>query len=214
MDSLLTQFEKPFEKALLSIDRISAQKLIAQACKNTDAVTFVEHVVVPVLEKIGVDWEKGRIALSQVYMSGRICEDLVDTILPADNPQRKCQPKMAIAVLNDYHSLGKIILYSSIRASGFELLDFGRVDVEELVQKVVSNHIRILLISVLMFPSALQVKDLCKLLKQQGSEVKVVVGGAPFRFDKQLWREVGADATGENIADALKIVNQIMEELS
>ncbi len=214
MNSGLATFEKPFEKALLEIDRISAQKLIAQACLTTDAIAFVERVVIPVLEKIGVDWEKNQIALSQVYMSGRICEELVDTILPAENSQRKSQPRMAIAVLNDYHSLGKIILYSSIRASGFELLDFGRVNVEELVQKVINNDIRILLVSVLMLPSALQVKDLCQQLKQQNCSVKVVVGGAPFRFDRQLWQEVGADATGDNIADALKTVNQIIEEMS
>lgn len=214
MNSLLAQFEKPFEKALLDIDRISAQKLIARACMSSDAVTFVEQVTVPVLEKIGDDWEKGRIALSQVYMSGRICEELIDTILPAENPQRKSQPKMAIAVLNDYHSLGKTILYSSLRASGFELLDFGRVDVEQLVQKVLNNNIRILLISVLMFPSALQVKDVCRLLKEQGNGARVVVGGAPFRFDTQLWQDVGADATGENIADALRIIQNIMEEMS
>jgi hypothetical protein len=34
-----------------------------------------------------------------------------------------------------------------------------------------------------------------------------VVGGAPFRFDDQLWREVGADAMGLSASDALKILD-------
>ena len=41
----------------------------------------MEKLVVPALERIGAGWEQGRVALSQVYMSGRICEELVDTLL-------------------------------------------------------------------------------------------------------------------------------------
>ena len=119
MNAIQTQFEK----ALLKMDRFSAEKLIARECETLDAVSFVENVIVPVLEKIGDDWDAGIIALSQVYMSGRICEELIDSILPAASPDRTNQPSMAIAVLEDYHCLGKQILYSSLRACGYELKD-------------------------------------------------------------------------------------------
>ena len=168
----------------------------------------------PVLEKIGDDWEKGSIALSQVYMSGRICEELIDSVLPPQSPQRTSQPSMAVALLEDYHGLGKQILFSALRASGFELQDFGRVQVQELVRLVVKNQCRILLISVLMLPSALLVRDVVDGLRQEGMDTRVVVGGAPFRFDQKLWEEVGADATGRNIADALAVIHRYMEEMS
>ena len=82
-------------------------------------------------------------------MGGRICEDLVDTILPPDDPDRKDQPRMAICVLS-HHKLGKTIVYSLLRASGFELLDFGAIEVDELIECVKIEKIKILLISVLM----------------------------------------------------------------
>ncbi|MDZ7777050.1 MAG: hypothetical protein U5L09_16260 [Bacteroidales bacterium] len=50
------------------------------------------------------------------------------------------------------------------------------------------EKIKILLLSVLMLPSALHVKDLKQ--KLNGTGVKIVVGGAPFRFDENLWKEV------------------------
>ncbi len=115
-----------FERALLSLDRLAAGRILSESGCSLTSIQLVEKVMVPVLERIGDGWEKGTIALSQVYMSGRICEELVDDILPPGDPNRKDQPRMAIAVLLDYHQLGKRIVYSTLRASGFDLLDFFR----------------------------------------------------------------------------------------
>ena len=203
-----------FERALVYLDRLAAQKIVTEASDSWSPVQLVEALVVPALERIGAGWEQGQVALSQVYMSGRICEELVDTILPHSSPTRKNQPKMAIAVLGDYHLLGKRIVYSVLRASGWELQDYGRVTVDELVSQVRRDGVKILLISVLMLPSALRVKDVRAKLNGMGSDVKIVVGGAPFRFDDRLWKDVGADAMGRNASEAVGIVTRIAEEIS
>jgi trimethylamine corrinoid protein len=44
------------------------------------------------------------------------------------------------------------------------------------------------------------------------AQVRIVVGGAPFRFDAELWRQVGADAMGRTAADALDIVATLSAE--
>jgi len=201
-----------FEQALLAFDRVASSELISQGAKQVGALSCVEQLVVPALEHIGHEWEQGNLALSQVYMSGKICEELVDAILPPASPQRIDQPAMAIALLADYHSLGKMIVRSALRASGFELQDFGRVEAEELFDQVVEQGVRILLISVLMLPSALQVKRVTERLRAAGTGVRVVVGGAPFRLDPQLWREVGADAMGKDSAEAIAVVHRLMRE--
>ncbi len=59
---------------------------------------------------------------------------------------------MAIAVLDDYHLLGKRMVYSVLRASGYELTDYGTVDGDALVGHVVRDGIVVLLISVLDAP--------------------------------------------------------------
>ncbi|MDF1550504.1 MAG: hypothetical protein P1P88_21970 [Bacteroidales bacterium] len=38
-------------------------------------------------------------------------------------------------------------------------------------------------------------------------EIKILVGGSPFNFDKELWHQVGADAMGKNPGDAIKVLN-------
>jgi methanogenic corrinoid protein MtbC1 len=204
---------KPFREALESLDRVGAESVFAQALTSLVPIQVIEQVVVPALEQVGVAWQEGSLALSQVYMSGRLCEELVERVLPPSDPDRKHQPRSAIVVLSDYHMLGKRIVYSLMRASGFELFDYGRMDVDELVERAVADKIRVLLISVLMLPSALKVREVSARLKAAAIPVRIAVGGAPFLFDDQLWREVGADAMGRSAAEAVTIVESWMGEL-
>ena len=196
------------------MDRIRAEALFQQALTTLIPIEAVEQLVIPALEQIGTCWHEGSVALSQVYMSGRFCEELIDRVLPPSDPDRKLQPRSAIVVLSDYHMLGKRIVYSVMRASGFELFDYGRMDVDELVQRALKDKLSVLLISVLILPSALKVREVCAQLKASGVPIKVVVGGAPFLFDATLWQEVGADAVGHSAADAVRIVENWMGEMA
>jgi methanogenic corrinoid protein MtbC1 len=83
------------------------------------------------------------------------------------------------------------------------------VTVDEAVRRAGEDHLRILLISTLMLPSALHVRDLVARLKSASPDVKVVVGGAPFLFDPELWREVRADAMGRSASDASAIIEKL-----
>jgi methanogenic corrinoid protein MtbC1 len=203
------------EDALLSLDHIEVKRILQENIDSQDSEHRIEMLIVPALEGIGLKWEQGKVALSQVYLSGRICEEQVDRLFPQgiSSQLSEAQPRLAIAVLEDYHLLGKRIVYSILRASGFALRDYGRVTVEELVNRVQTDKIEILLISTLMLPSALRVREVRTQLREAGQNVLIVVGGAPFRFDEQLWQEVGADAMGYNASDVIAIFNQLKEKI-
>ncbi len=202
-----------FEKALLGLDRIAIEGMLRSKSQNQTPIERIEKIVIPALERIGKGWEQGRVSLAQVYMSGRMCEELIDRILPPSSPGRKNQPPMAIVVLEDHHQLGKKIVYATLRASGYDLLNYGQMSVAELTRQVRIDGIKILLVSVLMLPSALKVKDLRQALEREGLGVKILVGGAPFRYDSKLWQEVGADAMGCTPADALELVKRFAAEV-
>ncbi len=198
-----------FERALLSLDRLAAEEILEREQEGRTTVQLVEELIVPAMERIGEGWRTGSIALSQIYMSGRICEELVKGILPPKASARKDHPGMAITTLTDYHMMGKRIVYSVLRAGGYELMDYGRTTVEDLVERVRNDRVRVLLISVLMLPSALKIKNVKTNLKKAGADVKIIVGGAPFIFDGELWKEVGADAMGESASEAMGIIEKI-----
>lgn len=205
-------YTEELERALLLLDRKRTEEILNEASTFGSPIEIAGQLISSALKNIGDAWEKGNLALSQVYMSGIICEELIDKILPPQSSVRISQPKMAIGVFEDYHLLGKRIVYSTLRASGFELTDLGGgLSVETLVDVVVKEKIKILLLSVLMLPSAIRIKELKK--KLTGIDVKVIVGGAPFRFDEKLWIEVEADGYGKDSSDAVKMVTQMMEEM-
>ena len=210
MDALVQSLRKSLE----TLDRVGADRVFSLALQSLTPMEAVTRVVVPALEQIGNAWATGDVALSQVYMAGRFCEEIVERVLPGSDPDRKHQPRSAIVVLNDYHMLGKRIVWSVMRASGFEVFDYGRMDTDELVSRCVDDAIRVLMISVLMLPSALKVRDASARLRAAVPGIRILVGGAPFLFDDHLWQEVGADAMGDNAAQAVSIVTRWMDDMS
>ena len=201
-----------FKNALLQINRIKAAKVFERCYKEENSFAMLEQLTIQTLENIGAGWENGTISLSQVYMSGVICEQLIEEYMPKLDIKRTNAPHMAIAVLQDHHALGKRIVYSILRAGGFELLDFGHGQtVEEVVQKTLENKVEVLLISTLMLSSAMKVKQVKEKLTAMGSKTKIIVGGAPFRLDPTLWKSVGADLDGKDASNVIKAIEQIMK---
>lgn len=203
-----------FLSALQQLDTVLAERIFNDALSEHAPMEAVETLVVPALERMGEAWHRGDAALSQVYMSGRFCERLVDRVLPLSDPDRKRQPRSAVTTLCDTHDLGKRIVYAVMRSSGFEIFDYGRTTVDDLVARAQRDEVRVLLISVLMLPSALRVREVTERLRATGQGIRVVVGGAPFLFDRNLWREVGADAMGSNAAEAVELVGRMMEAMA
>lgn len=200
-----------FRNTLLQIDRIKALEMFKQYFQEDNSFELLERMVIEALEQIGEGWENGTFSLAQVYMSGLICEELIEEYLPKTEIKRKDAPKMALAVLQDHHALGKKIVYSVLRAGGYDPIDLGYgLSSDQIVQKAIEHQVEILLISTLMLPSALKIKEVRKKLKDQGVPMKIIVGGAPFRLDSQLWEAVGADADGKNATDILSLIEKVV----
>ncbi len=196
-----------FENALLQINRVKAAEIFQRCYEENQKFEELEHLAIHALETIGNGWEAGTISLSQVYMAGVICEGLIEKYLPIMQIKRKNMPRMAIGVLQDHHALGKRIVYSILRAGGFEVMDFGQgLSVEEIVRKTLENQIEVLLISTLMLPSALKVSEVKEELVKKAAVTKIIVGGAPFRLDNNLWEKVGADTDGKNASSIIGII--------
>lgn len=194
------------EEALVSLNRTEAQRILEEAA--TGSVASLDTVVTEALERIGERWDAGNLALSQVYMAGRICEQAMAQF-ESKLPARSAGPRIALAVLEDYHMLGKRLVASVLRSAGHAVLDYGRVTAEELVDNLCRDDVDVAMISVLMFPSALRVRAVVDGLRARGSKVKVVVGGAPFRLDPLLAKSVGADDFGRTASDALRIAAEL-----
>ncbi|MCI5139289.1 MAG: cobalamin-binding protein, partial [Candidatus Electrothrix sp. AR1] len=137
---------KNFIDKLLQIDRLGAEKIFKAVQQQGTALQTIDKLIVPALEELGKGWDAGTVALAQVYMSSKICEELAGCFLSFSSLEGAEQPRMAIALLEDYHALGKMIIHASLRAVGYELHDYGRLTALELAQKVCEDSVEIILI--------------------------------------------------------------------
>ncbi|MBE6088822.1 MAG: cobalamin-binding protein [Clostridium beijerinckii] len=202
-----------FEKALISYDKLEVNKILQHFLAEKNGIDFIDEYIVKSLTSIGEKWERGEVALSQIYMSSRICEEIAISILGEKNFPIKNAKPIAILTLEDYHTLGKKIVSAVVRSNGFDLIDYGSISgAEEIIKRVTEDRIKILMISVLMYPSALKIKKISQMLHEKDPSIKILVGGAPFLMDSTLWKEVGADKMGKSAADNIAIIEQWMKE--
>jgi trimethylamine corrinoid protein len=202
-----------FERALLRGDRAAARAVLRGGLGDADPVGVSEAIVVPALEHIGLSWESGDISLATLYLSGVLAEEVVAEVLPTGRPAANGPGGIAIVVLEDHHVLGKRLVLSALHSAGYAVEDYGHgLSPRDVVARCNADHPRVLLVSTLMLPAALKVKTLAGELAAVDPRPALFVGGAPFRMDPALWREVGADGAGHNSADALRLVRSVLEK--
>ena len=143
-------------------------------------------------------------------MSGKLCENMIDSMLSHGDHSSDRATDISVAVLEDHHTLGKRILISILRTGGYTVKDYGHgLTVNQLVQKALEDDAEILMISTLMLNAALKTKEAISAIKKEKPQMRIIVGGAPYHFDPDLWKEVGADAWGRSATDSLHLVDMI-----
>ncbi len=203
--------EKLFN-AMLVLDYENVKNILLDSINNSENQDFTsEELLIESQKKFGELWVQGDIALSQVYMAGKICEDVIEEISPNFKPKNLYSEKIYTVVLEDFHILGKKMLDSILRIAGFKISDYGfGISVEALLEKLKQDNPQLLLISTLMLNSALRVKVLVDEMKKLKLRTKVIVGGAPFNIDSDLWKNVGADGYAPTATKSIEVIKQLL----
>jgi methanogenic corrinoid protein MtbC1 len=81
-----------------------------------------------------------------------------------------------------------------------------------VVQNVIEHQAHVLGVSATMTCHVQTVADLIAQVRRtpECAEVKILVGGYPFVVDRELWRQIGADAMANNADDAIATANQLV----
>jgi trimethylamine corrinoid protein len=207
-DGRYSESKGKLTKLLLTINRVELKAFITKFCEDFGLEILINDLVFPTLKNVGELWENGNLALSQVYMAGKLCEEIVPTLFKEEEYISKQFPKIGIANLEDHHPFGTQLLHIFLKTRNINpILYPDGIAVEDLYNRVLVDKIKILLISTLMLRSALKVKNLSNKLKEADMDVMIIVGGAPFNFDSELWMKVGADAMGKNPFQIIELIN-------
>jgi methanogenic corrinoid protein MtbC1 len=201
--------------AIIDTDRVRALSVVHGAlARGVSPEDIVFQVVVPAIElTMKSISETGDVNLAQHFMGSQIGAAVVEEMVPLFS--RKPEPAGRIVLgtaAGDFHGLGKRIVAGCLRARMVDVLDLGlNVTAERFVDEAVAGGAQVIGISSMMVHTArgqdgaLRVRQI---LRERNLEagLKLVVGGAAYRWDHDLFRTVGADAWAENGVLAADVV--------
>lgn len=204
---MLSTLRSEYTDAILDTDRDRALQVIRSAQEaGTTPEEVLGGIVIPAIDALqNADGQDGSISLAQHFMVAQISTAVVDQLLPLFNSPPKAVGRVVIGSAHgDFHGLGKRIVAGCLRARMYEVVDLGlNVPATVFVDAAVSHGCEVIAISSMMVHTAsgqMGCRRVRQILRERGleKEIKVMVGGAPFRYDDGLYREVGADAWAES----------------
>ncbi|NTV13585.1 MAG: cobalamin-binding protein [Desulfobulbaceae bacterium] len=219
---MLENIVKAYNEAIFDTDRDQALAVIHQAlARGVTPEEIVFQVVVPAIEQmvkaISQDFDAN---LAQHFMTAQIAAEITEEMLTKFQRPPEIVGRMVIGTAyGDLHTLGKRIVMGCLKSMMIEVTDLGvNVPAEKFVDEACARGAEVIGISAMMVHTArgdqgcLQVRQL---LRERGLEerIKIVVGGAPYRYDPELYRLVGADAWAEDAITGGKVINELIKKV-
>lgn len=209
-------------QALFDTDKAYALQVIQDALDNgMEPEEVIFDVVIPGMERmIGGMISDNEVTLSQHFLSSQIAEEVTDRLIPLFKTVPEVRGRVVIGTSHgDFHGLGKKIVAGCLRARMFAVTDLGvNVSPERFVDEAVAIRAEVIGLSSMMVHTATGEqgsKRVRQLLKERGLEdsMRILVGGAPFRYNDKLYEEVGADAWADTAAEAPAVVERLVGEV-
>lgn len=216
-DSLL----EAYKAALYDTDREEVLRILDQALADGhDVVDLVSNIVGPTISGLADDVVADTAALSQHFVAARISDEVATHILEkATQPL----PQKGVIVLgtarNDFHGLGRKIIGAILRSHMFSVIDLGlNVDAARFVDEALAHEAPVIGISAMMSHTAVGEHGALavrRILQERNleSRIKIIVGGAPYRFDPTLYKKAGADAWAPDGVAAIDAIASLLAEV-
>lgn len=131
--------------------------------------------------------------------------DKLTSMLPSDS---QGETFVIATVKGDVHDIGKNIVASVIRSSGYRVVDLGKdVETSKILETVEKERPVALGLSAMMTTTVGRIKEVVEKLKEKNLKIPVIVGGASL--NEKLAKELGADYYARNASEAVKILKSL-----
>ena len=205
-------------EAVRDYDNDRARLLAEEAVeKGIDPVEALEEGLAKALREVGDRFGRGKAFITELIAAAQAMEagaEVLNKEIARRGASRKSVGKFLIGTVEgDIHSIGKNIVTTMLRATGFEVFDLGAdVSTNVFVEKVRELKPDILGLSALMTTTMTVQREVIAALSeaQLRKDVKVMLGGAPVT--EEWVNEIGADSFGLDADSAVSEALRLMEE--
>jgi trimethylamine corrinoid protein len=178
-------------------------------------LAIIQKSCLPAIEEVGRLWEAGDYFLPELIAGAEAMKTAMSVLQPAlkvSGQTLRSSGKVVIGTVEgDIHDIGKNLVASMLRATGFEVIDLGAdVKLEKFIETAVREKADIVALSALLTTTMVNQKKFIELLVSQGlrGQFKVMVGGAPV---SERWaRAIEADGYGESAVQAMEVARKLL----
>lgn len=219
---MYAQYIARYNEAIFDTDRDQALAVVNEAIEQGVAPEdVVFRIVIPSIEEMMGSLAGGFDAnLAQHFLTAKIASEVTEAMLPRFQQAPVVVGRVVIGTaFGDMHSLGRRIVAGCLSAMMVEVVDLGvNVTAERFVDEALEHDAQVIGVSAMMVHTArgeqgaLRVRQL---LQERGLEdrIRLVVGGAPYRFDDQLYKVVGADGWAADGITAGRVITNLIREV-
>ena len=189
----------------------NSYKETVEMLKTREPMDIINNELIPALDAVGKQFEKGTMFLPQLMMSAETVKnsfDAIKTHITNSGTKQESKGKILIAtVKGDIHDIGKNIVKVLLENYGYEVFDLGKdVPPEVIVETLKANDIHLCGLSALMTTTVVSMEDTIKAIKAAGLDVKVFVGGAVLT--QEYADMIGADKYTKDALESVSYANE------
>ncbi|MBR5429733.1 MAG: homocysteine S-methyltransferase family protein [Firmicutes bacterium] len=190
-----------------------AKAAAAALLEREDPMQIVDGILIPALDRVGADFEAGRVFLPQLIQSAGAAQAAFEAIrshLAQGEGDTVSRGTIVLAtVKGDIHDIGKNIVKVLLENYGYTVIDLGKdVEPEAIAAAVAKHRAPLVGLSALMTTTLKSMADTISLLRQSGSPSRVVVGGAVLTADYAA--SIGADFYARDAKETVDVARQIV----
>ena len=189
------------------------QAVDAVKAMDIEPLAIVSDHLVPALDKVGRDYDKGIIFLPQLMVSAEtaklVFDEIKDKLTSNSGPSKGCV--VIATVQNDVHDIGKNIVKVVLQSYGFDVVDLGKDVPPEAVCDAVREYNPIAVgLSALMTTTVVSMEATIKMMKEQGLTTPTFCGGAVVTDD--VVKKIGGDYYAADAMESVRICEKLLEE--
>ncbi|HEX2224833.1 MAG TPA: cobalamin-dependent protein [Thermoanaerobaculia bacterium] len=198
-------------QAILKGDRQAALGVAREALREMESLPRLYlEVIEPAQHEVGRLWETNVITVAEEHMATAVTQFVMAQCFPLLERTSPCHGKMVLTgVEEELHQVGANMVADVLESFGWDVRFLGTNLPHKGILQVIREHqpdwVGISATTLLSLP---RVSRLIAEIRTTFPEnpPRVVVGGSAFRFSPQAWREVGADAVGTNLQEAIALL--------
>ncbi|MBQ5761337.1 MAG: homocysteine S-methyltransferase family protein [Clostridia bacterium] len=201
------------ERAVIKGLKDETARLAEELLLQHSELTIINELLIPALDKVGEQYEKGIIFLPQLINSANAASAAFDVIkakLAQDSTNKVSKGKIVIATVHgDIHDIGKNIVKVVLENYGYQVIDLGKdVPPETIVETVLKEDIELVGLSALMTTTVPAMSKTISMLRNAKCNCKIMVGGAVLT--PEFAKEIGADFYAKDAKQSADIAKSIL----